>query len=162
MALVTMITPIIPHTAEEVYQHLPYHLEKSVYLCDMPQAIIYPNSAALLEKYAGFMSLRDDVLKALETARNEKVIGKSMVANVEMVPTDAIKKLMGTLNVNFAQVFIVSNFKVVDTLEDGQEYPSGKIKVSLATGVTCSRCWQVVDHIDEDELCDRCHKIVKE
>lgn len=162
MALVTMITPIIPHTAEEVYQHLPHHLEKSVYLCDMPQATIYPNAAALLEKYVGFMSLRDDVLKALETARNEKVIGKSMVANVEMVPTDAVKKLMGTLNVNFAQVFIVSNFKVVDALEDGQEYQSGKIKVSLATGVTCSRCWQVVDHIDEDELCDRCHKIVKE
>ena len=40
-----------------------------------------------------------------------------------------------------------------------QDY--GTIKVELQSGHTCSRCWQIVDEIDEDELCHRCAQIVK-
>ena len=36
----------------------------------------------LLEKWNTFMNLRDDVNRALEQARNEKVIGKSLEAKV--------------------------------------------------------------------------------
>ena len=162
MALVTLVTPLLPHTAEEVYQHLPHHELESVYLCDMPHAVTNPNAAELLTKYAGFMTLRSDVLKALEAARNDKVIGKSMVADVLIVPTPQVSKLIGSLDLNFAQVFIVSKFEVVSEIEGGTEYESGIIKVSPAKGETCSRCWQVVDHIGEDELCDRCHNIVNE
>ena len=31
-----------------------------------------------------------------------------------------------------------------------------------AEGEKCSRCWQIVPSINEDELCPRCAKIVKE
>ena len=51
---------------------------------------------------------------------------------------------------------------VNDKLSDGVDYPSGNIKVSARGGVICARCWQVVDSVDEDELCDRCRCVLEE
>ena len=59
-------------------------------------------------------------------------------------------KLIKTLNFNLGQVFIVSKFNLSTTDIDGVKYESGTIKVEAAKGVVCSRCWQVVDEINED------------
>ena len=160
-SLVCLLTPIIPHTAEEVYSYMPGKKEESVYLLDMPKVKHFDNEVALVAKYNQFMLLRDDVLKALEIARNEKVIGKSLNAKVLINPTPNVAKLMFSLKVNFAQVFIVSSFEIVGNELNGETYESGQIEVQPATGVTCERCWQVVDHVDEDGLCERCAKIIK-
>ena len=48
----------------------------------------------LKEKWHAFMKLRDDVLKALEEARNEKVIGKSLNAKVTVYVNDEVKNLI--------------------------------------------------------------------
>ena len=127
----------------------------------MPECVKYPNAEELLTKFEGFNVLRNDVLKALEEARNEKVIGKSFSAEVTLYPTPATTKLINTLNFNLAQVFIVSKFNVSTNPVEGNEYESGTIKVKAAEGVVCSRCWQVVDSINEDELCPRCAEVIK-
>ena len=160
-ALTTMLTPIIPHTTEEVYRYMPGKKNESIYLCDMVQPIHHINSEELLEKYANLMKVRDDVLKALEDARNEKIIGKSLHAKVDFYPTEKVANLLSTLNVDLSQVFIVSKFNVATSDFDAKMYESGKIKVSAATGVICSRCWQMVYAINEDELCPRCARVVK-
>ena len=41
------------------------------------------------------MKLRNDVLKALEEARNEKVIGKSLTAKVTLYVNEETKALIG-------------------------------------------------------------------
>lgn len=64
---------ILPHTADELWSHLTFVEEQSVQLTDMPETIAVPNSEVTEEKFDRFMALRDDVLKALETARNEKL-----------------------------------------------------------------------------------------
>lgn len=71
-SLITLLTPIIPHTTEEVYQYLPGKKLESVYLCDMVKSTYYINSDELMDKYEKLLKVRDDVLKALEVARNEK------------------------------------------------------------------------------------------
>ena len=106
------------------------------------------------------MALRDDVLKALEIARNEKIIGKSLNAKVLINPAPRVAKLLIALKIDFAQVFIVSSFEVVASKLNGDTYDSGVIEIQPAEGVTCSRCWQVVPEVDEDGLCPRCRKIV--
>lgn len=85
-SLITLLTPIIPHTTEEVYQYLPGKKLESVYLCDMVKSTYYINSDELMDKYEKLLKVRDDVLKALEVARNEKIIGKSLNAKVTFVP----------------------------------------------------------------------------
>ncbi|HDJ1329537.1 TPA: isoleucine--tRNA ligase, partial [Staphylococcus aureus] len=75
-----LLAPILVHTAEEVWSHTPHVKEESVHLADMPKVVEVDQ--ALLDKWRTFMNLRDDVNRALETARNEKVIGKSLEAKV--------------------------------------------------------------------------------
>lgn len=160
-ALVTMLTPIIPHTTEEVYKYMNGNKEESVYLCDMVKPSYHLNSELLLSKYEALFSVRDDVLKALEEARNEKVIGKSLHAKVEFFPTDKVAKLLTTLKVDLKQIFIVSDFIIATNDIEAKTYDSGKILVSAAKGELCSRCWQIVNMLNEDELCERCARVVK-
>ena len=161
LALAKLLTPIIPHTAEEVYSYMPGNKEDSIYLCEMPDCVKYPNADELTAKFAEFNLLRADILKALEEARNAKVIGKSFAAEVTLYPAPHVAKLIKTLNFNLGQVFIVSKFNLSTTEIDGVQYDSGTIKVEAAKGVVCSRCWQVVDEINEDELCPRCAEVLK-
>jgi len=159
-ALARLLTPIIPHTTEEVYQHMNNKEEESIYLTTMPKAFKAANSSALLAKYEKFKELRSDILKALEDARNNKIIGKSLVSKVVIKPTEKTLKLINSIHDDLAKIFIVSEFVVTNEDIDGTEYPSGIIKVTLREGHTCSRCWKVVDKVSEDELCERCEKIV--
>ncbi len=160
-ALATMLTPLIPHTTEEVYKYFVGEKKESIYLERMPQAVKYNDSEEIKNKYNNFMLYRDDVLKALENARNNKVIGKSFNAKLYLAPNKEVQKLLDSLKVNLQRLFIVSQLEVVDHLENGEEFESGKILVEPAQGEICSRCWQVVDHLNEDELCERCAKILK-
>lgn len=159
-ALVRLLTPIIPHTTEEVYQHMTNKEEESVYLTTLPKVFKAANSSALLAKYESFKELRDDVLKALEEARNNKIIGKSLVSKVVIKPTEKVAKLINSIQDDLAKIFIVSDFVVTNEDIEGLETESGIIQVSLKEGPTCSRCWKVVDEVTEDELCERCDKII--
>lgn len=160
-ALVTVLTPIIPHTAEEAYKYMPGKKLESVYLCDMVKPVHYINSEELLGKYNDLLKVRDDILKALEEARNEKIIGKSLHAKVEFYPTDKVAKLLTTVKVDLKQIFIVSRFDIATSDIDAKMYESGKILITAAEGALCSRCWQIVDALDADELCPRCARVVK-
>ena len=161
-SLVCLMTPIIPHTAEEVYSYMPGNKKESVYLEAMPKAKRYFDEREMLSKYADFMTLRNDVLKALEVARNEKVIGKSLNAVVLFDPEPLMAKTMYSFNgIDFAQVFIVSKFKIETKGLKGNKYPSGVIVIKPAEGETCARCWQVVESVNEDGLCPRCAKIIE-
>ncbi len=160
-SLVLLMNPIIPHTAEEVYSYMPGNKKESVYLEAMPAVKHFENEKEILAKYSQFMSLRDDVLKALEKARNEKVIGKSLNAKVFINPAPRVAKLLFGLKIDFAQVFIVSSFEIVTSALNGDTYDSGVIEIQAAVGETCARCWQVVPSVDEDGLCERCHHIVE-
>ena len=61
------------------------------------------------------MVVRDDVLKALEEARNAKTIGKSLEAKVTLYVKDEYTSLFESENIDFAQLFIVSKFKLGGT-----------------------------------------------
>ena len=161
-ALVRLLTPIIPFTTEEVYSYMSGIKEESVYLTSMPTVSKYANTNELLNKYSEFQEFRDDILKAIEVARNAKIIGKSLSAKVTIKPTEKVSKLLASMNVDFKQVFIVSEFVVTNEELVGEQYPSGIIQVTAREGHVCNRCWQVVDDVDADGLCPRCEKIVKD
>lgn len=159
-ALVRLLTPIIPHTTEEVYSHMSGDKCESIYLTNMPTVSRFANSTALLNKYEAFNELRDDVLKALEDARNNKVIGKSLASKVVIKPSEKASKLIFSMKDDLAKIFIVSEFEVTNDNIEGKTFDSGIIQVTARDGHRCSRCWKVVDELTEDELCERCHTII--
>ena len=155
-----ILAPVLVHTAEEIYEHTPYTDKESVHLEHYPER--EETDEALIEKWSKFMSVRDDVYKALEEARNEKVIGKSLDAKVTLTePTDLnLDDIRGSL----AQFFIVSQVEVVDKLEDGKSFDNVTVKVEHADGERCNRCWNystaesLVNH--DDDICPRCREVV--
>lgn len=169
LGLVKLIAPILPHTADEMWSHFTFVSEKSVQLTDMPETRDIPNAKETEEKFDSFMKLRGDVLKALETARNEKIIGKSSVASLTLYPNEEAKALLSSIKEDVKQLFIVSELLIggteAEAPEGAQTFDTGKIVVAQAEGETCERCRMVSKEIGQDadhpELCPRCAGIVK-
>jgi len=157
--LLRLLTPILPHTMSEAYSYLPNKTEEDVYLLNMPKYENFDNK--LEETFDEFMDLREDVLKALENARNEKVIGKSLNAHVVIYPKAKIENVLNKVNINLAQVFIVSKFEIAKDGFGAYKGQDVSIDVFKADGHTCERCWQVVPKVDEDGLCDRCQNVIE-
>lgn len=129
-----LLAPILVHTAEEVWSHTPHVKEESVHLADMPKVVEVDQ--ALLDKWRTFMNLRDDVNRALESARNEKVIGKSLEAKVTIASNDKFNASEFLTSFDaLHQLFIVSQVKVVDKLdEQATAYEHGDIAIEHADG----------------------------
>jgi isoleucyl-tRNA synthetase len=158
LTLLQLLSPILPHTTDEVYSFLPHHKEENIYLENMPKVRELGN-AEFEEKWNQFMVVRDNVLKALEEARNDKVIGKSFNAKLTLYPENEIKELLESMDANLQQIFIVSQFEMKEG-KGKYEFNNVSIDVDAAQGETCDRCWQVVEHTDEG-LCPRCQSVVK-
>ena len=167
--LTKLLAPIIPHTADEVWDHMKYVEEESVQLTDFPAPVELANANELVEKWSNFLKLRDDVLKALEVARNEKVIGKSLTAKVTLYVRDDVKQLIESIDENIAQIFIVSQLEMAGNYDEAPDnalkLDQAAIVVTKATGETCERCWVVTEDVGHDHdhptLCTRCATVVK-
>ncbi|GAA0612911.1 isoleucine--tRNA ligase [Virgibacillus siamensis] len=164
--LVKLLTPIIPHTADEIWEYIPGVEEESVQLTDIPEPKQIANFESAQEKWDHFMKIRDDVLKALEDARNEKIIGKSLEAAITIVPKDnETKEVLNSIS-NIHQLFIVSGAEVAEEAANAREYRYVNVAVEKHSGEKCERCWVASETVGEDsdhpELCTRCASIVKE
>ena len=157
--LLRLLTPIIPHTTSEAYSYLPHKDLADVYLLSMP--ISKYENPDLETCYDQFMNLRETVLKALEEAREKKIIGKSFNAKLVLYPKGKVVDLLNRITVNLQQVFIVSQLEVKSEGYGAFRGDDVSIDVLVAEGETCERCWQVVDHLNENGLCDRCQDVLR-
>ncbi len=164
--LTKLITPILTHTAEEVWSFLK-EPEEYVQLAEMPEVETFENEAELLEKWQAFMKFRHNVLKSLEEARNQKVIGKSLESKVTIHPNSELKSLLGSLNSDVRVLLITSELVVSDEQapENADHYEDMAVVVEHADGEVCPRCRKVCTDTGVDEklpeLCARCAKIVE-
>ena len=158
-----LLAPVIPHTADEVYSYIPGHTEISVYLTDMPVVKEYANAAEVTTKWSQFLSLRHDVLKALEEASNQKVIGKSLTASLHLYPNAETKALLNSLQADLKQIFIVSEcvLEEGEAPEDALQFDGLAVVVKAAEGHTCDRCWLVVPAANEQGICPRCAEVIE-
>ncbi|MGM0851622.1 MAG: isoleucine--tRNA ligase [Bacillota bacterium] len=170
VALTKLMSPILSHTADEVWAHIPGVEGESVQLTDMPEVQEFRNADELKKKWNAFLELRDGVLKGLEEARNQKMIGKSLTAKVTLYVNDETKALLGSIKEDLKQLFIVSAFEIGGAVNEAPEHAlslgENNIVVKKAEGETCDRCWVVTTTVGEDKdhptLCTRCASVVKE
>lgn len=162
-----LLTPILPHTAEEIWSYLEHEPEEFVQLSDMPQVEVFENEDTLLADWEAFMTFRAQAQKALEEARNAKVIGKSLEANLTVYASGEIKALLEKLNSNIAQLLIVSQLTVTEEAApaDAIRFDDVAFTVVHASGEVCDRCRRV-DETTKDRsynayICDHCAHIVE-
>ena len=165
--LTKLLNPILVHTTEEVWKYLKEE-EEFAQLSELPEAVEYEQAATVLEQWEQFHEVRDVVLKALEEARNEKIIGKSFEAKVTLYPSEEVATLLTTLDTNLAQLLIVSELEV-STQQAPETAVVGDgvaVVVEHATGEVCDRCRAIKVEVgtisDAPTLCNRCATIVKE
>ncbi|KPN97324.1 isoleucine--tRNA ligase [Lysinibacillus sp. ZYM-1] len=171
MTLVKIMTPIIPHTTDEMWSYLHAQgtvEEASVQLTDFPEVDVQANFESLRAKWEKIIDVRDDILKALEEARNAKTIGKSLEAKVTVYAKEDVVALLNDANIDFAQLSIVSAFEIA-TIEEAPtnalvlEHVS--IVVEKATGEKCDRCWSISETVGANEahptVCTRCAEVVE-
>ena len=164
--LAKILTPILPHTMEEIWGFLKED-EDYVQLANMPKVENYANRDELLENWAKFMKLRDDVLKALEDARNKKLIGKSFEAAVTIYPDKETKAMLDELDADFREILIVSKLTISDdpAPADAEQLANAAVVVKHAEGEVCPRCRMIRTDIGADSklpvLCGRCAEIVE-
>ncbi len=172
-ALVKIMAPILPFTADEIYQHMPKgpdHKE-SIHL----EPMVEPNEDwednTLSDKWEKILVLRSEVTKALEDARVNKRIGHSLDASLEIkLPDSELKIQVQNLTENLNDIFIVSDARLVNSIEDetaykGKEIEGLIIKVTKAEGQKCDRCWRFDTTIGNDPVhktaCGRCAAALK-
>jgi isoleucyl-tRNA synthetase len=159
-----LIAPILSFTADEIWWQLPGEREESVHLAEFPKLDAGLKDPPLEERYKKLISIRSDVTKAIEQARNAKIVGHSLDAKVEIVPpADEFGLLLKTYRDELATLFIVSQAELVDEIAagfTGEEVAGLRIAVSKAEGVKCERCWNyatnVGSHSDHPTICARC------
>ena len=150
-----LAAPILSFTSEEVWQHLPDFpgKENSIHLHLFPENNAAPACSEQID-WDKIMALRERVLKAIEEARNAKVIGDSLEAAVTITLPDYEQFFTASHEELLREISVVSELK----LESGAEE---RILVAKYAGSKCPRCWTW--HQDQStELCRRCRQVVKE
>ena len=97
--------------------------------------------------------MRDLVNEELEKLRKNKVIGKSLEAEVEVMVAEGgdDAEVLREFEKSLPEIFIVSQVKIV---EGKFETPS--VQAFKAEGTRCVRCWRIVKGVNEDGICPRC------
>lgn len=170
MALVKLLTPIIPHTTEELWSYIEFDGKpQSVQLTDFPEVVEQANFAELRTKWVKVIAVRNEVLKALEEARNAKTIGKSLEAKISVYADSETVELLNDANIDFAQLSIVSQFVIAGSKENAPAEALVLDKTALvvekADGEKCERCWTISETVGASEnhptLCKRCADVVE-
>lgn len=141
-----LLTPILPHTAEEIWSYLEFEEEEFVQLTEMPVAEIFEGEEDILSAWDAFMTLRTQAQKALEEARNEKVIGKSLEAHLTIYASDEVKTLLTALDSDIALLMIVSQLTIADFADaptNAISFENVAFTVDHAVGEVCERSRRV-------------------
>ena len=165
-----MLAPMLAFTSEEIWAAMPHAKADEascVLLNDIPdyneQLCLSPELSAQWDKV---IALRTDVNKALEAARGQKLVGKSLDAEVTLYLTAEGKEAFDAMGQHdLAAVCIVSKVIVVEGEGQGvagENFPGVTIAVAPSQAPKCSRCWAHSDQVDaETELCPRCAGVLK-
>ncbi|MFL1695505.1 isoleucine--tRNA ligase [Weissella kandleri] len=137
VALDKLILPILPHTAEEIFEYLPAEVGDFAYLTEMPTVEDLGDVSELLANWTAFMDLRSAVNKALESARNQELIGKPAEAALTLYLTDAQAHMVSQLQQDIRVVLMVSQLtlhKVDEASGEAQMFDEFLIQVEHAKG----------------------------
>ncbi|OEF96060.1 isoleucine--tRNA ligase [Desulfuribacillus alkaliarsenatis] len=169
LSLVKLITPILSHTAEETWKYIPETNLISPQLADWPTIDNTILDSSIEEKWDKVIKIREEILKPLEVARAEKVIGHSLGAEVDLYPTKETYEILSTVK-DLEKVLIVSKVtlhnEATKAPEGAMDMKGLKVMVTPAKGEKCERCWIVTPDIgvntEHPTICPSCADAVKD
>lgn len=152
-AMAKWLAPIIPFTAEEIYEHIP-----------SSKGLVFTGGWTKLPELSApefepLISLRDAVNKAIETARSTGTVGGSLEAEATLYLDDTLAKSVQRLGEEARFVFLTSEL----TVSSADKAPAGLVpvegvlvEIKKSSFNKCNRCWHRREEVTEDGICSRC------
>ncbi len=181
--LLALVAPLMPHTADEAWAHLPkrHGDPVSIHLALWPEPREGYRDERLAARWRQFFAVRDEVARALEQVRQEKLIRDNQEAAVVLRIADrALAEVLAAFGTDLAALLRVSQAEMAvgPAPEAGEEtgawsrlYPAGNVRglaveVLPARGEKCPRCWTYSETVgreaDYPEVCSRCARTLRE
>ncbi|MBC7319716.1 isoleucine--tRNA ligase [bacterium] len=159
--MLRILAPIVVHTTEEAWQHLPGKKEISVHLEDWPDKYPVTLNSEEIVMWKHFFTVRDEVNKKLDEARQNKVIGNSLEAKLKLTLPEDTYSYISKFDRYLGELLLVSEVEIFASESDH------KIDVEiipLEYG-KCQRCWMYTPDVGKDErypdLCKRCISVIE-
>ncbi len=168
LALVRLLAPILSFTSEEVWKHMQAGTAgtESVHLAYFPEPgeLTEGISAELRRTAADWEQLvpvRDEVLKVLDAAREDKVIGSPLEAAVVLSAGPELRPLLAKHAAELPGWFIVSQVEFETNAAEGLG-----VRVERARGDKCERCWKFTTDVGSDlefpTVCAACASVLRD
>ena len=164
-----LVSPILAFTADEIWQFMPHTDDvdaRHVVYNAIPDAK-GEYDEEFMARWAKIHEMRDDVKKALELARADKVIGASLDAKVALYAEGELYDFAESVKDILPTVFMVSDFELIKG-EGGSfkgEVEGMSVTATHAEGEKCARCWSFGNTVGADAehptICERCAKVIK-
>ena len=166
-AMVRWIAPILSFTADELWEFVPGQDKETVFTETWYTGLQGFSADEPLD--ANYWSLvqeaKDCVNKALESARNEGVVGGSLTAEVTLYCDESIKSTLAKLGNELRFVTLTSGATLADLADApatvlATELAGLKVAIVKSGHAKCTRCWHQTEdvgtHAEHPELCGRC------
>ena len=155
-------------TAEEIWEAMPHRSgenAESVMLTNYPEVNEAYDNKDIEAKWDKLIKLKDDVAKQLELARADKTIGSSLQAKVTLFAEEQEYEFLKGKEELLKLIFIVSDVEISGNRRNEDTEVKVGIKVELAEGEKCERCWMYSKTVGEDKenptICHRCSEAIK-
>jgi isoleucyl-tRNA synthetase len=168
-ALVRLLAPIMSFTCDEVWGYLP----KSSKRAESVHLTLFPSPAEILgenislkgdDDWTTLRFVRDEVLKKLEDARGQNLIGGGLEARVLVTAAEPAYSVLARYSNQLRYLFIVSDVSLVAGAGNGAG--GAQVEVWKAAGRKCERCWNYSIYVGEDKeypgVCERCSAVLKQ
>jgi len=176
--MLRLMAPVMSFTAAEAWEHLPEDDSRpdQVFLSLFPEENPEALDNELDSKWKRLLGVRAEITKALEMARQNKIIGHPLEAEVCVAVGADLDEFLKDKWETLKVIAIVSELIQVEAssvVADGEseiyasdELPGMQVMVRPAGGGKCERCWlrdqSVGNYADHPELCGRCTAVVSE
>ncbi len=165
-ALTRLLAPILPHTAEELWDYMPDTAEKpaSVHLAEFPPTDPRWDDPARDARWETLLEVRETVLRALEGLRKDKTIGSAQEAVVTVSATAADLPFLEAHRALLTTLCIVSEIRIGSPLPQAEGQPRFVASGARSPHAKCERCWNyrptVGQSVEFPTLCDRCVNVM--
>ncbi len=170
-SLLRLMGPILAFTAAEAWAYLPALAgrEEDVAFAAFPAEHPEWEQEELDRKWERLLKVRSELTKVLEKARQEKVIGHPLEAEVVFSITGEYRDFLFANLEQLKTAAIVSELSLVETPPPGglvgEDIPELTVLVRPAPGQKCERCWtralSVGASAVHPQLCGRCVGVVE-
>ena len=167
-AMLRWMAPILSFTAEEAWEFMPAPVngdrEASVLLATWYEGLFDQTTADFNDAYwRRIMTVKTEVNKLLEAARNQKVVGASLAADITLFVDGELADDLNRLGDELRFV-LISSAATVNAFDANQGEATAidglRVLVTASAHEKCDRCWHhredVGSHKLHETLCGRC------